>query len=381
MSIVRESLKDPTIASNLSKELGGLARYEYPQGIGVTQGLQHFMLITERVWVEEQKSKDGFNGQHQFQKLIEDDNQSNFYTNGRAFLLHLPTGSLKTQYSSDYNEVNMGVFGEMLSQNVNKITDTIQENFGKFQAGTDSGFLENTMNFYKNVGKDVKQMAMPYVDSEGLRDDFANRIKFNVSSAFGNLAKLGGSNAKGEQMAAMSMRAQRNPYTSLIFAGVKKLRTHNFAFEFNPKDSDESKRVMSIIVNLKDGSLPSLPKVELGPIVAEQYDVSEEEAMQMSGPELDPSLTVGPKKQIKLVSNHGMNSAFFKFPNTYKIRFYSKGKQNKKIHQIGSSFLTSIKVKYAPTFFDDTGLPTQIQMQLSFKENFGLDRSHAERNF
>ena len=103
--------------------------------------------------------------------------------------------------------------------------------------------------------------------------------------------------------------------------------------------------------------------------------------MQMSGPELDPSVTVGPKKQIKLISNHGMNSAFFEFPNTYKIRFYSKGKQNKKIQQIGSSFLTSIKVKYAHTFFDDTGLPTQIQMQLSFKENFGLDRSHAERNF
>ena len=115
MSIVRESLKDPTIASNISKELGGLARYEYPEGIGITQGLQHFMLITERVWIDEQKSKDGFNGQHQFQKLIEDDNQSNFYRNGRAFILHLPGGSLKTQYSADYNEVNMGIFGEMLS--------------------------------------------------------------------------------------------------------------------------------------------------------------------------------------------------------------------------------------------------------------------------
>ena len=70
------------------------------------------------------------------------------------------------------------------------------------------------------------------------------RIKFNVATAVGALAP---SNAKGEQIANMSMRAARNPYTSLIFTGIKKLRTHNFNFEFNPKNAKESKVLMNLI--------------------------------------------------------------------------------------------------------------------------------------
>ena len=73
-----------------------------------------------------------------------------------------------------------------------------------------------------------------------------------------------------------------------------------------------------------------------------------------------------------------MNSAFFSFPNTYRIQFYSNLEKNTYLHRIGNSFLTSLKAKYAPKFFEENGLPTSINLQLQFKENFTLDRSHAE---
>ena len=49
------------------------------------------------------------------------------------------------------------------------------------------------------------------------------------------------------------MREARNPYTSLIFTGIKKLREHSFNFEFNPKSATESEMLMKIITNLKYG--------------------------------------------------------------------------------------------------------------------------------
>ena len=38
----------------------------------------------------------------------------------------------------------------------------------------------------------------------------------------------------------------------------------------------------------------------------------------------------------------------------------------------------SLKAKYSPRFFEENGMPTSIGLQLQFKENFALDRSHVD---
>ena len=366
---------DPTVS--LNKLVQENIRYEYPKGIGVVKGLQHFMIIRELEFKEPEKSKDGFNGQTITENIIGADNQLDFYELKRAFVLHLPPGSLKTQYSADYQDVNLGIFGEILSQNVNQITDNVAKYYEDFKNNRLAGGLTRTADFYRNVADTADDTLSPYVSSPGLRDDFVNRIKFNVTSAFGNLARIGGSNAKGEQVASLSMQQARNPYTSLIFAGIKKLREFTFNFDFNPKNSIESENIMKILANLKHGALPSLPHTKIKKNSVE-LGVSELTPEEIELNRYDGGSNPTSKKSSTYKVINQVDSAFFKYPSVYTINFYSNMEENKNLYRIGNSFLTSIKVKYTPDFFEENGMPTAINAQLSFRENFALDRSHAE---
>lgn len=366
-------LNDPSV--NLNRLVKQNIRYEYPKGVGVTKGLQHFMIIRELEFKQPEKSKDGFNGQTITENIIGADNQLDFYELKRAFVLHLPPGSLKTQYSADYQDVNLGIFGEVLAQNVNDITNNVAKYFDDFKNNRlEGGMFTRTADFYQNVGDNVEGQLSPYMNSPGLRDDFVNRIKFNVTSAFGNLARLGGSNAKGEQVASLSMQQARNPYTSLIFAGIKKLREFTFNFDFNPKNSVESENIMKILANLKHGALPSLTdtKIKKGSVNLDVNEISPEEKAL-----IPDQITTATQQKSYTITNQ-IDSAFFKYPSVYTINFYSNLKENKNLYKIGNSFLTSIKIKYTPDFFEENGMPTAINAQLSFRENFSLDRSHAE---
>ena len=343
---------------NLNKLIGNNKRYEYPIGIAKDRGLHHFMMIKELIWKAPKKNDDAFNGQTSFENQTSGNESKNFYSEGKNYILHLPPGSLKTQYSADYADVNLGIFGDILSQNAMQITEDLKEHFSDFASG-DTGFIQNTMDMYKKVGIDIKNQVTPYLESDDFKGDFVKRIKFNVATAVGALAP---SNAKGEQIASMSMRAARNPYTSLIFTGIKKLRTHNFNFEFNPKNAKESKVLMNLILNLKYGMLPGL----------DQLDIKKK---------LKPVATVTNHHHDKfktLEINNKMNSAFFTFPYNYRIQFFSNAQENEYLYRIGNSFLVSLKAKYSPRFFEENGMPTSIGLQLQFKENFALDRSHVD---
>ena len=343
---------------NLNKLIGNNKRYEYPIGIAKDRGLHHFMMIKELIWKAPKKNDDSFNGQTSFENQTSGNESKNFYSEGKNYILHLPPGSLKTQYSADYADVNLGIFGDVLSQNAMQITEDLKEHFSDFASG-DTGFIQNTMDMYKKVGIDIKNQVTPYLESDDFKGDFVKRIKFNVATAVGALAP---SNAKGEQIASMSMRAARNPYTSLIFTGIKKLRTHNFNFEFNPKNAKESKVLMNLILNLKYGMLPGL----------DQLDIKRK---------LKPIATVTNHHYDKfktLEINNKMNSAFFTFPYNYRIQFFSNAQENEYLYRIGNSFLVSLKAKYSPRFFEENGMPTSIGLQLQFKENFALDRSHVD---
>ena len=85
-----------------------------------------------------------------------------FIQKEKNYILHLPPGSLKTQYSADYADVNLGIFGDVLSQNAFQITEDLKEHFSDFAKG-DTGFIQNTMDMYKNIGKDMNIFHIFYI--------------------------------------------------------------------------------------------------------------------------------------------------------------------------------------------------------------------------
>lgn len=356
--------------------------FRYPKSVGEVDSYHHhFMIIRELEYDEENKQDDVLNGQNVFER-ISGAVDSGFYKEKRNFCLFLPQGGLTTQYSANYESVDLGFFGQVVENNIGEITNNISQYFDQYQNDTQN-FLNKTMDFYTKIGSDI----MPDNPGESItnfakNNNVINQLKFNVTSAVGGLATIGSDKVKGEDVAALSMRAQRNPYTSLVFVGNKTKRTHSFKFQFNPKNSPESEEVMKIIHNLKHGMLPSLPPISARNNTFTQVqrnpkfdEMNPADRMYYGTPKFIP------KKDYSTKST--MPSLMFKNPNVYNITFYDTtgDGHNKHLFKIGNSVLTSLKSDFSETFFDKTGLPTTIDLTLQFKENFTLSQSHIDRGY
>ena len=362
----------------------------YPSNIGsIDDGLHHFMIIKELEYDEERKNDDILNAQTRFENRIGSRNDNSFYKERRTFILFLPQGGLSTQYSAKYDAIDVGFFGRLVENNLGGMMDQLGSAFDDYQINRQAGggMLENTFDFYGKAidtfaNSNAARTTQDFITSNRMID----QMKFNVASAVGGIATLGNDKVRGEDVAALSMRAQRNPYTSLVFVGNTTKRTHNFKFQFNPKSGPESETVTQIVSNLKHGMLPSLPKLnprsdsstvmEDNPAYDELNPADKAIATQMAIPKQIP-------KTYRV--DNKMDSNLFKFPNVYTINFYDSNSQdtepNKHLYKIGQSVLTSLKVDYSETFFEKNGLPTQINLNLEFKENFTLSRTHVEEGY
>ena len=362
----------------------------YPSNIGsIDDGLHHFMIIKELEYDEERKNDDILNAQTRFENRIGSRNDNSFYKERRTFILFLPQGGLSTQYSAKYDAIDVGFFGRLVENNLGGMMDQLGSAFDDYQINRQAGggMLENTFDFYGKAidtfaNSNAARTTQDFITSNRMID----QMKFNVASAVGGIATLGNDKVRGEDVAALSMRAQRNPYTSLVFVGNTTKRTHNFKFQFNPKSGPESETVTQIVSNLKHGMLPSLPKLnprsdsftvmEDNPAYDELNPADKAIATQMAIPKQIP-------KTYRV--DNKMDSNLFKFPNVYTINFYDSNSDNtepnKHLYKIGQSVLTSLKVDYSETFFEKNGLPTQINLNLEFKENFTLSRTHVEEGY
>ena len=359
----------------------------YPSNIGsIDDGLHHFMIIKELEYDEERKNDDILNAQTRFENRIGSRNDNSFYKERRTLILFLPQGGLSTQYSAKYDAVDVGFFGRLVENNLGGMMDQLGSAFDDYQINRQAGggMLENTFDFYGKAidtfaNSNAARTTQDFITSNRMID----QMKFNVASAVGGIATLGNDKVRGEDVAALSMRAQRNPYTSLVFVGNTTKRTHNFKFQFNPKSGPESETVTQIVSNLKHGMLPSLPK--LNPR-SDSFTVVEDNPAYDELIESDKAVLPHLKQIPKTYRvDNKMDSNLFKFPNVYTINFYDSNSQdtepNKHLYKIGQSVLTSLKVDYSETFFEKNGLPTQINLNLEFKENFTLSRTHVEEGY
>jgi hypothetical protein len=134
--------------------------------------------------------------------------------------------------------------------------------------------------------------------------------------------------SKGPGGAAMSVMTglAPNPMKEQIFKGVD-FRTFTMDYQFAPRNATESENVLKIIKAFKYHMHP--------------------EFKQDSG------------------------NFLFLYPSEFDITYFHKGTENMNIHRHTSCVLTDMDVNYTPngnfsTF--DGGMPTQINMTLSFKE-------------
>ena len=370
-------------------KFGNVPIKRFPENIGSSaEGLQHFMFITEYEFIHSHtKGRDALTS---FSEGLE--SERNYRSKG-TYVLYLPKGSLKTQYTADHSKVDFGFFGALLNAESSDILNRLQAQLPGVLDQKDT--FARSADFWGTMGSTVYDELAPNVERY-IKEDYTTKAAFNVGEAIGGLLL---SKDKTASIASLSMRKSGNPYSTLVFAGIKERRQHAFAFDFYPRNSTESKSILDLTLKLKRGMLPEY-HVPRGEIV--------EEKKKSQVPLLKTSVKAGlaqfggrfgraseaytlenlyktiekvPRKDTQNV----LKSAFFKYPNVYKIGFYTSvtGDSNKYLHQIGQSSIVDLKVTYGEggqqVFFKDTGAPQHIKMDVTFKENFTLERNLARK--
>ena len=223
----------------------GLSRsltFRYPDHVG-TDDVQNFMIISEYEFQRESRGHDRLNKITSGRSGIGTFRESPNFLGVRSYILYLPPGSIKTQYSADHQSVDIGFFGQTIADNLNGVLADSQRALENRQAGLIGGAAD----FYSGVGRSIYNRFEGATRSY-MENDMGTRFGFNIAEAFSGL--LRGANKNPAAVASLSMRKTVNPFTTLVFSGVKKLREHNFTFDFRPHNSAESTEVLSIINHL-----------------------------------------------------------------------------------------------------------------------------------
>jgi hypothetical protein len=162
------------------------------------------------------------------------------------------------------------------------------------------------------------------------------------SNATGTAGAIAASLAlsKGPGSAGLSAASglAANPKKENLFKSVN-FRTFTFDYKFFPRNGTEAQNVLNIIQEFKLHMHP-------------EYKDS--------------------------------NNFIFIYPSEFDISYYNNGKENTKLHRHTSCVLTDMNVNYTPNgMFNafDNGMPTQIDVSLSFKEMAILTKQQIQDGF
>ena len=228
-------------------------------------------------------------GQHYV--LIESKKSRNAVDSGTTTLssiaLYIPPGSLKTSHTQNYQ----GLEG------------------GALKASAAAG-IENLF-----AGGDVSMKGI-------------------LGGALGSAQAVGAKLANKGDFLAAGKGLATNSHTALVYRGPGEFRTHDFTFNFFPKNKTEADRVRAILQEFEKGMLPI-----------------------MAG---------------KQINSRRLSSPFFKSPRHYTIKFCNgKKTKNDYLFDIKTSVITSMSVNHeaqSMVSFHSDGSPVQTQLTLQFKE-------------
>lgn len=159
-----------------------------------------------------------------------------------------------------------------------------------------------------------------------------------LASGAGNYAVGQALQAPGGQLVGKTTGTAANPKKEQLFREVD-FRTFSFSYQFFPRNSDEAEAVRNIIREFKLHMHPEFK------------------------------------------DDGGF---LYIYPSEFDIVYYQNGKENMNIHRHTSCVLTDMSVSYAPqgtfsTFSD--GMPTQVNIQLTFKELALLTKDNIQDGF
>ena len=130
-----------------------------------------------------------------------------------------------------------------------------------------------------------------------------------------------------------------NPKKEQLFKDVD-FRTFSFSYQFFPRSSAEAKNVLAIIKQFKLHMHPEYKK--------------------------------------------DSNNFLYIYPSEFDIKYYQNGEENTNLHKHTSCVLTDLSINYSPqgtfTSFPD-GMPTQISMNMTFKELATLSKETIMEGF
>ena len=203
--------------------------------------------------------------------------------------------------------------------------------------------VPNQLNIRYGIGWDVEETAgaqmAAVAGTEIVKAIGTLGTKSNLTGSVGNIA-TNLSLSKGPQGAFLSASSgiAANPLKENLFKNVD-FRTFNFEYQFFPRDAAEAANVREIIKQFK--------------------------------------LHMHPEYKDN-------NNFLFIYPSEFDISYYNNGKENLNLHRHTSCVLTEMNVNYTPNgmfnSFKD-GMPTQINVQLTFKELAILTKKQIEDNY
>lgn len=235
---------------------------------------------------------------------------NNFSIPARGYALPMPS-NLVTGYNAQYNDTPIGSLGA--------IGKRIGENF----AGPDGG------SYYKGITNAIQDANIGMADLKG---GAANMLIGAVqegglaglltAAGLGSVPGVGvaGAAAVGQGVLAGAGIA-RNPHLASIFQGVG-FRRHQFQYKLIAKNADESNTLRKIIRSFKYGMAPK----------------------------------------------YRAGDHIFDYPNEFDITLAA----GSYLFKIGRSVLEDFTVDYTgegtPAFFEDTGAPYSVVLNMTFKE-------------
>lgn len=356
--------------NNIRGKLGVNSIDKFPNNVA-SEEVSHFMMITEYEFKNTNtKSKDALNN------FTEQVSTVSGYESRNAFALYLPKGSLKTQYSASHEKVDFGFFGALLNSESSDILNRLQTQLPDITTGDQSATMKS-YDFWKTIGGTVVDELRPNVDRY-INEDLNTKMAFNVGEAVGGLLM---SKDKTASVASLSMRKTGNPYSTLVFAGIKERRQHAFSFDFYPRNETESNDILRIITKLKAGMLPDYHKPNAeNKKEAVKYQIEELKTIQVGPLSGTTYIKTRPANSAQV---NLLKSAFFNYPNVYTVKFYkTDGTKNQFLHQIGQSSILNLKVSYGEggqQVFFKNGAPQHVKMDITFKENFALSKNIAQK--
>ena len=129
-----------------------------------------------------------------------------------------------------------------------------------------------------------------------------------------------------------------NPQEQVLFQGIE-FRTFEMSFTFSPRSAHESSKVQQIVKLFRSYAAPTIVT--------------------------------------------GLAGFFYTPPGVFNLSFKKDGAENPNINKLTDCVLTSVAVNYAPNGWSShkDGQPTQMTMDLSFKETVLVDRAKIEQGY